>query len=192
VSSIPGALDIPTRIASKSQQTEDPNALTLLLAVLELRDALRHINERVHAKFSQPPDGTRLDALAKANRALAEAESRVSMPVRQRSYVDCPRCQGEGQITERGVLLRRSRCPDCDGCGCVVRSAPVSPVLPRGRRQRLILTRLLALGGAIWPVPLKRLWAGQSRSRADHAARSRTVRTLEQRGLVPRKRRTCS
>jgi hypothetical protein len=58
--------------------------------------------------------------------------------------------------------------------------------LPRGRRQRLILTRLLALGGFSWPVPLKRLWAGHSRSRADHAALSRTVRTLEERGLVQR------
>jgi hypothetical protein len=65
----------------------------------------------------------------------------------------------------------------------------VAPDLPRGHRQRLILTRLLALGGACWPVPLKRLWAGQSRSRADHAALSRIVRTLEQRSLVRRARK---
>jgi hypothetical protein len=67
-----------------------------------------------------------------------------------------------------------------------VRSAPVAPDLPRGRRQRLILTRLLALGGACWPVSLKRLWAGHSLSRADHASLSRSVRTLEERGLVRR------
>jgi hypothetical protein len=174
------------RHASPPQDPEEPNSLSLLFALHQLRDALRRINDRLQAHNTRPPEDTLLRDLADANRALAEAESHVPMMDRSQSSIDCLRCQGEGQITQRGIVLQRIACPDCRGQGRVVRSAPAAPQLPRGCLQRLVLTRLLALGGASWPVSLKRLWAGHSRSRADHAARSRTVRILEERGLVQR------
>jgi hypothetical protein len=91
-------------------------------------------------------------------------------------------------ITQRGVLLQRAVCPDCQGSGCcLTASAPQSPpAVPRGRWQRRILTQLLALGGACWAVSLKRLWGNHQPSKAERAAFSRALRDLEQRDLLRR------
>lgn len=54
---------------SLPQESKAQNSLALLLAMHELRDALRQINDRVHAGNRQPTDETLLSALAEANRA---------------------------------------------------------------------------------------------------------------------------
>lgn len=133
--------------------------LHLRVALDDLRGALRRFNARAEGKVLGP-DGGLSQALADANRALARAEALLHEQERLARQDVCPRCQGEGRVAERGVLLRRVRCPGCGGTGRVTAPRPRgrAPAGARGRWQRLILTRLLALGGASWPVPLRRLW----------------------------------
>lgn len=171
--------------AAAAEQSAENDSVQLLFALYDLRVALRRINQHARAEPSQPPDDTLREALEDANRALARAEARVPQQVSQKMSAVCPHCHGDGQITHRGVLLERLCCPRCGGSGRVTTLAK-PPVPPRGRLQRLVLTRLLALGGASWPVPLKRLWAGQRLTAADRAGRSRAVRDLEDRGLLRR------
>ncbi len=153
-----------------------------------LRGALHHVNllaggipvGRLSEALSQ--------AVANANRALARAELLLRQQERLARQEVCPRCQGEGHVTERGPVLSRVRCPSCGGSGwaTVPRPRRRARPAPRGRWQHFLLTRLLDLGGASWPVPLRRLWGARSPGRAERAAVSRALAALERRGLLRR------
>jgi hypothetical protein len=178
---------MPSR-PSLQQKLWHPKPNNLQYALFGLREAIRRLNDRVQDRCSRPPDGVLHSALAEVNRALAQIEVLATRPERPEHRTQCSRCQGEGKITQRGVLLQRVDCPDCRGRGKLAPPARPStaPALPRGHRQRFLLTRLLALGGASWPVPLKRLWGEHNPTAADRAALSRALRDLEDRGLLCR------
>jgi hypothetical protein len=172
------------------QQHLAENDTALTLALHGLHEALRRLNDHVHGMPAHARDDTLLAAMADSNRALAQAlrlASERDLFLSARCFL-CTRCLGDGKLTQRGLLLKRIPCPDCDATGfCVAIPPPAqTPVLPRGHRQRRILTRLLALGGASWPVPLKRLWIVRQPSPADRAALSRSLRLLEEQGLLHR------
>ncbi len=170
------------------QKLWHPKPNNLQFALYDLREAVRRLNDRVQDRYSHPPDGVLDSAVAQANRALARIEVLATRPERPERRAQCTRCQGEGQVTRRGVLLERVDCLDCRGTGRVAAPARPrrAPALPRGRRQRFLLTRLLTLGGVSWPVPLKRLWGEHSPTAVDRAALSRALRDLEDRGLLCR------
>lgn len=166
------------------------NATTLRLALFRLHEALHRLNEHVQTRYADAGDETLLETLADANRTLAHAEQQAEERhlMLTARWPACSRCHGDGQITQRGVLLQRIPCPNCEGTGsCLSADAPPSPpALPRGRWQRHILTRLLALGGACWAISLKRLWGNHRPSSSERAAFSRALRILEQRDLLRR------
>ena len=178
---------MPSR-PSLQQKLWHPKPDSLLFALDGLRQAVRRLNDRVQDRCSRPPDGVLHSAIAEVNRALAQVEVLATTPERPQRRAKCSRCHGEGKITRRDVLLERVDCPDCRGRGKLAPPARPSraPALPRGRRQRFLLTRLLALGGASWPVPLKELWGEHNPSAADRAALSRALRELEDRDLLYR------
>lgn len=166
------------------------NLTNLQLGLFRLHEALRRLNDHVQAKYADNGDDIRLETLADVNRTHARVEqlAKEAHLIETAHWSTCPRCHGDGLITQRGVLLQRALCPDCQGTGCCLTArAPKSPpALPRGRWQRHILTRLLALGGACWAVSLKRLWGNHHPSKAERAAFSCALRALEQGDLLRR------
>ncbi len=176
----------------------DPYQARVGEARFRLRGAFEDLRGALHRfglladGLPQGPDGAALaQALADANRALALAQAQLREQERLADQGACPRCQGKGSVAARGAGARRARCPACDGNGrvAVPRPPDPAPAGPRGRWQRLILTRLLALGGASWAVPLRRLWGRQAPSGAERAAFCRALAALERRGLLWRSQR---
>jgi hypothetical protein len=154
-----------------------------------IKKGLRFIGDGIHALKELEEN---LSTLLVTEKALLDIEKVKKVP--------CSFCDGQGTIRERAPILQTVKCFRCNGKGFTSTGIkdPQTPeqqlneaICKLSLDQRKLLLRLAAYqrraGG---PVPIKAIAKGKPLSRAATAARSRMLKSLENRGLVERLNRT--